>query len=92
MKNQHIVTVSLRCPGLSNRLIAMVIPNVAADQVEEQISEAKRISRWLEQPIQATHVYSELHEAHAYAKSINDEADRQLAVWRHRVYGEPMPA
>ena len=90
MSTQHIVTVSTRCPGLSNRLQAAVIPNIDRDAVEERIAEAKRIGRFVGMPIEATHVYNELHEAEAYAKYINDEADRQLAEWRAAVYGEPM--
>jgi hypothetical protein len=91
MKKQHIVTVSLRCPGLSDRLIAGIISNIDEDKVDSTIAEAKRIGRYIDTPIQATHIYNELCDAETYAKSINEEAERQLAKWRHDVYGEPLP-
>ena len=91
MSTQHIVIVSTRCPGLSTRLQASVMPNVDRAAVEERIAEAKRIGHFVGMPVEATHIYNELHEAEDYAQRIHSEADRLLAEWRAAVYGEPMP-
>lgn len=35
--------------------------------------------------------FTDLAAMKSWAEALNADADRELAVWRHKVYGEPMP-
>jgi len=35
--------------------------------------------------------FTDLAAMKSWADTLNADADRELAVWRHKVYGEPMP-
>jgi hypothetical protein len=91
MNDKHSVIEFYHLPGLGTKEEATVIHTGTVESCDSLVARLRRVNAVFQDGGYRYEVHP-VDAAGAVVKAANTARDRDLAEFRHRVYGEPMPA